>query len=162
MTVPPRKLMRAIAKAAELRTFGLNWEQIGDKLHRSADTVRKWPSVYRDYWQQLVNGSRSERDDEAGDEALAVLRSLLRSENDKIRLNSAKLLLKLREETKTNAAATAKASEWDAFMEHLEGLSDDDLRTFFSDNLRQYLERLIPHRNRIAISGRTQGPEHLC
>src|SRR5262245_13742037 len=99
MTIPPRKLARAIAQAAELRTFGLNWEQVGAKLRRSADTVRKWPSVYREYWQQLVTEARVERDDEAGDESLAVLRSLLRSENDKVRHDAARLLLKLRDET---------------------------------------------------------------
>ena len=87
---------RALVFAVELRAGGSTWESIAKRLHRSPETLRKWPMQYPDRWKAAE--SEAERRVAAGAEGESVLclRQLLRSKDEKIIWHAAKSLLGLR------------------------------------------------------------------
>jgi hypothetical protein len=51
------EIERLLAAAAELRAAGNSWEVVGAKLHRAADTCRRWPKRYPTAWEQLYEAA---------------------------------------------------------------------------------------------------------
>lgn len=122
-----------LARAAELRAGGSTWDAVAAKLNRSPDTVRKWPALHPERWQAAQHAAERRLVSEAGAESVLVLRALLRSEDEKVRRDSAKSLIYLRLElakldSHTSAAPapphTSATLELAAF---LEGHTDDEL-----------------------------------
>ena len=93
-TKPPAESV--LARAAELRAAGSNWEVVAAKLHRAAETVRKWPALYPTEWQAALRTTERRLVFEAGAESVLILRQLLRSEDEKVRRDAAKFLIDLR------------------------------------------------------------------
>lgn len=128
-----------LARAAELRAGGSTWDAVAAKLNRSPDTVRKWPALHPERWQAAQHAAERRLVSEAGAESVLVLRALLRSEDEKVRRDSAKSLIYLRLElakldSHTSAASapppTSAALELAAF---LEGHTDDELARIAAD-----------------------------
>jgi hypothetical protein len=100
-----------LTHAAELRAAGLSWEAVAAKVGRSAETVRKWPTAYPDRWQSLLHAAERRLVCEAGAESVLILRQLLRSADEKIRRDAARLLVNLRLElAKLDLQAAAHAA----------------------------------------------------
>ncbi len=95
MRKPTTAVLSLLARAAELRAGGASWDAVGGKLARSPDTCRQWPRLYSDDWRRLYRAAAGRLTEEAGAEALTVLRALLRSEDEKVRRDAAQRLLDL-------------------------------------------------------------------
>ena len=78
--------------------------------NRSAETGRRWPTAYPDRWQSLLHAAERRLVCEAGAESVLILRQLLRSADEKIRRDAARLLVNLRLElAKLDFKAAAKS-----------------------------------------------------
>lgn len=131
---PPESLL---SHAAELRAGGLGWDAVAAKVGRAADTVRKWPALYPDRWAAALRDAERRLVGEAGAESVLVLRSLLRSDDEKVRRDAARFLLTLRLElAKLDARADAPAppaSDAARLVAFLEGHTDDELERLVAD-----------------------------
>ena len=85
-----------LVQAAEMRIENKPWEEVGQKLHRKADTVRRWPANYPERWRHAMHNAERRLAIEGEAESLVVLRSLLRSKSSKMRWHAAKSLVALR------------------------------------------------------------------
>lgn len=128
---PPDELL---THAAELRAAGLSWEAVAAKVGRSAETARRWPSTYPDRWQALLQAAERRLVCEAGAESVLILRQLLRSNDEKVRRDAARLLVNLRLElakldfkADTHAPAGHMADAARLLRHLLETHSDDHL-----------------------------------
>ena len=92
MSIPPPAVERLLERAAELRAAGVSWEVVGQKLHRHRDTCSRWPRLYPEIWKRLVAATRAEQRQNAADEAMTVLRTLLRSDDEKIKRDVGRIL----------------------------------------------------------------------
>jgi transposase-like protein len=101
MKTPSAELRPLIVHAIELRAGGASWEHVGRQVERSPDTCRKWRRDYEEFWNSHYPKAEDKSITEAAGEALLVLRSLLRSQDERIRKDVARLFfvtrLKLRE-----------------------------------------------------------------
>src|SRR5262245_37012513 len=94
--MPPKKLARAADRACRLRATGTGWHEIAQELGRPVGTIRHWPFLFRQHWDQLTAMYQRSVANEAASEAVGVLRILLRSENNQIRSDAAKRILDAR------------------------------------------------------------------
>lgn len=90
---PPDDLL---TRAAELRAAGANWTLVAAQVRRSAETVRKWPLVYAERWAAALHDAERRLAAEAGGEAVLILRTLLRSADEKVRGLAARALVAFR------------------------------------------------------------------
>src|SRR5262245_45352632 len=120
MPPPSDHLLSLLTIAADLRAAGVSWAAVGERVSRSDETCRAWPRRYPDDWRRLSREAEDLLTAEAGGEARIVLRKLLRSENEKVSLAAANLLLRARderracEERREDAAARAPADAAEA------------------------------------------------
>jgi hypothetical protein len=128
MQTPPLQLVGLVARAAELRAAGQSWEQVARAVQRGVDTVKKWPSRYADYWNQLLAEARRISIESAGDEARAALRVHLRSDKDASSRDAAKQLIH-HQATLTKTDPSTPLTDLQRFFDYLEELTDDDLNT---------------------------------
>jgi hypothetical protein len=96
MKQPTPGVLSSMHEAAELRVGGHSWEVVGERLRRSPETCRHWPLTYPEQWQALYRAAEERIIHEAGAEAVLVLRQLLRSQDEKICRDVAKLLAAMR------------------------------------------------------------------
>src|SRR5262249_25377993 len=96
MKHPAPAVLSSLREAAELRVGGHSWEAVGERLRRSPETCRHWPLTYPEQWQALYRAAEERLINEAGAEAVLVLRQLLRSQDEKVRRHVAKLLATMR------------------------------------------------------------------
>ena len=120
-------------RAAELRAAGGTWEAVAAKLHRSADAVRKWPRDYADRWKIAIREAERRLVCEAAAESVLVLRTLLRSEDEKVCRDAARSLTDLRLDlSKLEIAAGSESappltSEAARILAFLDGHADEEL-----------------------------------
>src|SRR5258708_4514340 len=89
-----KNLITLMTTAAELRSGGASWEIVGEYVRRSPKTWGKWPSRYKEQWDQLYLQEQRNRYAESGDEALMIMRRLLRSVSEKSQLKAGEIILK--------------------------------------------------------------------
>src|SRR5262245_34151344 len=82
---PSAALLKLLALAAEMRAGGKSWAQVAARLQRSPDTCRHWPGEYPEAWRRLFREAEEHVLADAGAESVAVLRTLLRSKDDRVR-----------------------------------------------------------------------------
>src|SRR5438132_12243836 len=82
--------------AAELRIGNHTWYAVAEKVHRSAETVRRWPLKYADRWRAAMHHAERRLAVDSEAEAVVALRALLRDKDSKIRWHAAKSLVALR------------------------------------------------------------------
>jgi len=130
-TKPPAESV--LARAAEMRAAGSNWETVAAKLNRSADTVRKWPSLYPTQWQTALHTAERRLVSEASAESVLILRQLLRSDDEKVRRDAAKFLIDLRlelfkiDQKSADDSPPPLTSDAARLVAFLEGHSDEEL-----------------------------------
>jgi transposase len=119
-------------KAAELRAGGSKWETVAKALHRSIDTVREWPRRYRDRWAAVFRIAERSLVSDVSAESILVLRTLLRSEDEKVRRDAANSLMSIRidlakhDRTESDAAPNL-SPDTARLAAFLEGRPDDEL-----------------------------------
>lgn len=125
--------LRLVERAIALRATGHTWEQVARLLHRKADTVRRWPREYPDFWFRRLTAAHQDLDRETIGEARALLRYHMRTEDRKEGRACARILLDHARRSLPSAtdepAESAPKSEFHQIADYLEGLSDDDRRT---------------------------------
>ena len=76
-------------RAVDSRAAGASWEAVAKLVDRSPHTVRKWPLMYAQRWTAALRAAERTVIDSAAAESVLVLRELLRSKEDKIRVEAA-------------------------------------------------------------------------
>lgn len=79
--------------AAIYRAAGMSWEFIAKEFGKAPRTCRDWPHRHREIWEQQFNYAWDRICEEAGSEAMIVIRQLLRDEDKWLRLRSAQAIL---------------------------------------------------------------------
>lgn len=140
MNQPTTRTLRALERAALLRADGHGWEMVARKLKRKVETVRSWPRLYPDEWYAAYDGYDRPGDDLAAWEARECLRLLARSDDVKVSQAAARCLQKER-----NRAAAPRApkptSDMHRLADHLEGLSHEERRQLFDQEVAQQFRR---------------------
>jgi hypothetical protein len=135
MKQPTSEILELMLRAAELRASGASWETVGREVNRHADTCRRWAREYADVWRRLYGEAEQLQAREGRAEARVILRKLLRSEEEKMRLAAARDLLKAPRGRGGRKQATPADGEFSTFLSQLQGLSDAELQ----DMLRRFL-----------------------
>ena len=122
-------------RAAELRASGAKWNAVAEVLKRSTETVSAWPRRYPDRWRAALKEAESRTLCEASAESVLVLRTLLRSTDEKVARDAAKAITDLKLDlTKLELAADASAAPLTSnearFMAFLSGHTDEQLARF--------------------------------
>lgn len=138
MTQPTPELLEELRLAADLRAAGVSWEAIASALKRNPDTCRQWPRTHAEAWRRLSRLAELEAARGAWAEARAVLRQLLRSNEDKSRLSAAAQLLKPRRVKPRRIEPhpiSTEHRELAEFISEVKGLDDDKLQQMLADEL---------------------------
>ena len=126
MSQPSEELLAVMELAAQQRAAGSSWDAVAAKVGRGTRTCRGWPAAYPDVWRRLYRQAERHLLAEAGAEAVAILRTLLRSQDDKTRLAAATLLLKSRGADRDPPEEPADDG-LAGFVAHLKELDDAEL-----------------------------------
>ena len=116
-----RQLLTLIQRAAALRASGLGWECVGREVHRSAESVRRWPREHPEAWRRFYHEAEAVCLTEVAAESLFVLQKQLRSLNESTVFKAAQLLFKTRWAMRQHAEALSAKGAPD--NEPLEGLA---------------------------------------
>jgi hypothetical protein len=127
MNPPSATLARLLAEAAELNARGASWEAIAVKVGRRPATCRRWPFRYPGPWLRLFRAAECRLVAEAGAEAVRVLRNLLRSKDEKVCREVARVLVTLRHRQGDPERPGAAVDDPGRLDEYLEGLNDAEL-----------------------------------
>ncbi|HKB01804.1 MAG TPA: hypothetical protein VKD90_06270 [Gemmataceae bacterium] len=141
MRTLPANVGRAVEAAAEMRAAGHSWAHIAAAVGRTKETVRQWPRRYPAVWSRAAAETRRDLKFGAGGEGLAALRELLRSEDDRIRRDVARDLVRLSLDTEP-ADAPAARSPFHAMADYLAGLTDEQCRRLAEEE-RARVQRAI-------------------
>src|SRR5262245_7080142 len=136
MNQPTTRTLRALERAALLRADGHGWETVARKLKRKVETVRSWPRLYPDEWYAAYDAHDRVGDDIAAVEARECLRLLVRSEDQKVSAAAARCLKKERGRV-ASPRAPKPISDMHRLADHLEGLSHEERRTLFDQEVAQ-------------------------
>lgn len=133
---------RLLAAAAELRAGGASWAAVAAEVGGTAERVRKWPRRYPRRWAAHLLAAERQLAADAAAEGVHVLRRQLRSDDEKTSREAAQKLLtyKLAAEKKQPPADDKPASLHRRIADHLETLTDDQLRRLFDDLVRHWLD----------------------
>ena len=85
-----------LARAAELRALGQNWDAIARELKRSARNIRRWPRTYAERWEDHLKDAQRRAIGDLAGESLNILRHLLRDADGRLRLGASAFLAELR------------------------------------------------------------------
>jgi hypothetical protein len=130
METLPASLLPLLTTAADLRAAGSSWAKVAEQVKRSPETCRHWPRRYPDAWRRLFREAEGHLIAEAGAEARAILRQMLRSKESKVALSAAQLLLRCRENQRAQEEQAERpgpaqvAAEITEFARYLKGLPD--------------------------------------
>jgi hypothetical protein len=143
MKIASLRTRRDMETAAELRAAGATWETAAVQLRRQPNLLIRWARVYREEWERLYREAEERWSRQANNESRNVLRILLRSDNQRIRLSAADKLarhwLDQKKMDMERAKETAPKSHTDqlALLAYLEGLNDADLQQFLADAVQR-------------------------
>ena len=130
-------------RAAELRAGGAKWAAVAEELKKAVDTVCAWPRKYPARWKSALEAAERRTLSEASAESVHVLRTQLRSKDEKVARDAAKSLtdLQLRRTKLDHAGEPAdtspiRTSEGTRLAAFLDGYPDEELRQY-ADHLRE-------------------------
>lgn len=112
--------------AARARASGLSWKATAELVKRGVTTVHRWPRKYANEWTRLYEIAQTETQDEAGAEAVGVLRKQMRSADVKIAHASAKALLVWFSRPVRRATSPMLPTDQDRVTAYLHHLSDSE------------------------------------
>lgn len=124
----------ALRTAADLRAAGNAWEAVAAGVGLPAETVRRWPQRYPVRWRKALDASARRTLSEANAEAVTVLRTQLRSKDEKtVREAAHKLvqihvaLTKVRRPTKGGAKQSSPPGYADRLVNYVRGKTREQL-----------------------------------
>ena len=123
----PADLRALIEQAAELRAGGTAWVAVGREVNRAADTCRRWPHLYPSVWRPAFAAALKRHLLDGGAEALAVLRTHLRNEDDKVQRDAARALLTLVRRGPKGKGQRRTGRPAGELAAYVEGLSEAEL-----------------------------------
>src|SRR5262245_51993593 len=129
---PSSALAHLLVRAAELRAGGTVWETVAATVGRSVDTCRRWPRKYPDLWRRAYGAAARENLAGGGAEGLRMLRALLRSEDEKVKRDAARVLATLFARARRSRRLHGPAPEADPLSAVAEALTDDQLRALLA------------------------------
>jgi hypothetical protein len=134
---PPKRMLRAVLRAAELRAQGFAWAEVARFVKAKLDTVRRWPEQFPEFWAENLATARAELDEEIAAEAKSLLRRRLRAKDDDGAVREAlKLVVQLITRSRPDDRPKADPiPEFRQIADHLEGLSDAELRRYLLAHL---------------------------
>jgi hypothetical protein len=152
----PKKphLFDLIVKAADLRARGVSWAAVAAKVGRKVMTVEEWPKRFPELWKQALAEARLASASETASEGGAVLRLLLRSQDEKIKRDAVRLSLEFEAQALARMQPAAERdedtpdSEAVRIVRFAQGMSHDEIRAM----LRRVVSREEP------ASGGSSGP----
>ena len=110
--------------------MGNSWEGVANELAEPFVVVRAWPQQFAGVWRTHFEQAKRDVCDAPGLEGLAKLRTLLRSDDEKIRRDCAKELA-----TQTSierGERPRRESDFHRIAAYLEGFNDDELRNLLA------------------------------
>ena len=135
---------KLLAAAADLRAGGAGWAAVADAVGRKPESVRKWPTRYRKRWAAHVAAAGRRLAADAAAEGVHVLRRQLRSDDDKTSRAAAAELLGYKLAADKAAPLTPGGDKPPSLhrriADHLETLSDDQLRRLFDGLVRHWVD----------------------
>jgi hypothetical protein len=156
MSEPVKKVDPLLQKAAQLRKKGVSWNELARILNRNPRTLRRWATERAEEWQQAekqasTGESLENHLENATLEAIHILRTLLRSADEKIQRDAAKTLLDF-----CHSQPKVPQSQLSNLAQMVEGLNDHELL--------QLLEEATPNSpSRIELAPLTSSAEsHLA
>src|SRR5947209_3977134 len=128
---PPKKSLRMLERAIQLRAQGVTWAEVGKRLGKDPSYCRSWPSRYREFWATRLADARAEHHDEITDETWATLRRQMRAEDPKPVQEATRMLVTLGSRRRPAAAAAIDVNLLAAPPpDPVEGLSDAEFRDY--------------------------------
>lgn len=85
-----------LIQAAEMRAGGSKWAEVAKAVGRCEKTVQEWPRRYRQKWKKAQRAAEQRITCDAAAESILVLRTLLRSKDERVARDAAKSLTDLR------------------------------------------------------------------
>jgi hypothetical protein len=137
----PDSLLPLLTTAAELRASGHSWTKVGEDLNRSPETCRHWPLRFPETWRRLYRRAQGHVIAEAGAEARAYLRKLLRGAEARYVLGAAQALLRCEENERSREERAERtnppegSAEIPEFVRHLKGMTAAQLAALIDDYL---------------------------
>ena len=124
-----------LKKAAELRAAGCSWATVAKEFGCAPDTCRRWTSDWADEWKRLYAEACENVDDESRAESIATLRSMLRSEDDRLRQGAAKMLNDVGARRGKPQLSSPPVSDLVRIATYVESLDESELREFLAEFL---------------------------
>jgi hypothetical protein len=152
MPRPSAELLSQMQLAAELKAAGNSWEAVGRRLERSPETCRRWQDRFPNDWIRLLRAAQRRLLDEAGNEALFILRDLSRTSTPPVRASVGKFLagtmwkviaVEQVASTPTPADAAILEKYRDA-IELLESMTDEQAKQFVLEQVTRHRAEMLP------------------
>lgn len=124
---PTPAVARLMEAAAEKRAAGYSWNKVAELVGRKLETVRKWQTRYPELWRQLLQAARDQHATDAAAEALSILRTQLRNQDDKLVQAAAKAIIQHFPPTRMTPAAHKLESYVDGLDEREKEQLEDAL-----------------------------------
>jgi hypothetical protein len=125
----------ALRKAADLRAAGTPWDAVGAAVGCSGATARKWPLKYPARWRSALRAAERRTLLDATAEAILVLRTHLRADDEKTVREAAAKLVQIRvaldrgrKPSAKQPAGTDPPGYADRLVRHARSLTRDQLR----------------------------------
>ena len=90
------RLLHVIQRAAEMKASGSSWQSIATASKRTLKTVKEWPQIHADLWQELFAKYEKQFLEEATAESVIALRKQLRADAATVSIQAADKLIKYR------------------------------------------------------------------
>jgi hypothetical protein len=138
----PKKphLFDLIVKAADLRARGVSWAAVAAKVGRKVMTVEEWPKRFPEVWKQAFAEARVASASETASEGGAVLRLLLRSQDEKIKRDAVRLSLEFEARALARTQPAAERDDEDTpdseavrIVRYAQGMSHDEIRALLRE-----------------------------
>lgn len=131
---PTGRMLRIVEQAIALRANGAKWDDVARRLRKTVDTVRGWPREFPEFWAARLAEAHRELDGEVMGEARTFLRLHMRDKDPKTASDCARILLDHARRSRNPLADPAGPAP-EPLTDHLEDLSDEDLRAYIQSQL---------------------------
>jgi len=101
------EIEKALARAAEWKALGASWPAVADQLGEEVEVIRGWTKDYPVDWDRMMRHARAEATEAAISEAYQVLLNGMRSQDERIRHESAKIVERVLARQKKKRTPTA-------------------------------------------------------
>ncbi len=94
MKSPSTRMRGRLAQAAEWRALGASWPAVADRLGCRPEVCCRWPNRYPELWRHFLASAREKVVQQAFTEGLQILLVQMRSPDEKLRRQAARIVEK--------------------------------------------------------------------